>query len=116
MAIRRCRSYYVVLLGILSFAAGCGNYPEPLNNAGDIQRASSSIEMAAIADLPITDYPLLVKFQSLRRIQFFKQRGSGADDAKLSALSSLRFFSHACMRKKQVEMFTARAGSPVNRK
>jgi len=90
MTIRRWGSYYTLLLALLLFATGC-NYPEPLNNAWDIMWASSNTKMIAIANLPIKDYPLLAKFQNLKRIQFFKQGRSGADNAKLVALSLLKF-------------------------
>jgi hypothetical protein len=47
--------------------------------------------MIAITDLPLRDYPLLVKFKKLKSIQYYKEHRSGATDEKLEALAALTF-------------------------
>src|SRR5208283_3340860 len=77
------------IAGCVSLCAGCGKYAEPLNSATDLRGASPSIEMVAVPDLPLADYPLLGKFRNLRTIQFYKQGSQGGTDAKMRALAAL---------------------------
>ena len=78
---------------ILLFALvtnGCGTHPTPLTSVRDIARASTDTEQIVLGFLPVGDYPLLSKFQSLKDVSFFTTDGTGANDEKLQALSKVK--------------------------
>jgi hypothetical protein len=80
-------SLMLLLTGINS---GCGGHPSPLESTRDVRRASADLEQIRIGLLPISDYPLLSKFKRLKDVDFFTLKGTGADDAKLEALSKIK--------------------------
>ena len=95
-----------VFLGVtfICLTEGCGNYPSALSSSTGIKWASPDIEMIAITDLPIEDYPLLAKFQKLKSIQYYKNGRSGATDAKLEALANVKL-----PRLKDIELIAAKS-------
>lgn len=70
--------------------SGCGGHSSPLQSAQDIRRASADLQQIRIGLLPVSDYPLLSKFKRLKDVDFFTLNGTGADDAKLEALSKVK--------------------------
>ena len=64
-------------------------YPVLLNSSRDIANASINTDNISIGRLPIDDYPALVKFTKLKRVQFTTKEGTGANDDKLFALSQV---------------------------
>lgn len=84
--------FTLILLMILLAGtnSGCGGHPTPLQSAQDVRRASADLQQIRIGLLPISDYPLLSKFKRLKDVDFFTLNGTGADDAKLEALSKVK--------------------------
>lgn len=68
-----------------------GPYPEPLSNSKDIRAAKPTLDYIDIRYLPLADFPLLAKFQSLKRVRFYNREGEGATDEKLKALADIGF-------------------------
>ena len=64
-------------------------WPERLHTNRDIQSAKPDVESIDIWDLPIQDYPLLVKFARVKNIMLDSQKGTFATDEKLKALARL---------------------------
>lgn len=84
------RCIFISLMLLLTGTnSGCGGHPSPLESARDVRRASADLERIRIGLLPISDYPLLSKFKRLKDVDFFTLNGTGADDAKLEALSKV---------------------------
>lgn len=80
-----------LLLSIACMSAGFGKHPTALSSSQNIRRAPSDIEQIIIGLLPISDYPLLTKFQRLKDVDFHTLDGTGANDTKLRELSKLKF-------------------------
>lgn len=93
-----CQWRFLVSLVALASTVGCGRHPSPIRTAQDIGATPADIEEAHIGFLPISDYPKLVKFKELRTIDFFLVEGSGANDAKLEALSKIELNSLRCVQ------------------
>jgi hypothetical protein len=83
------RTILLMLILAGSTNSGCGGHPSPLQSAQDVRRASADLQQIRIGLLPISDYPLLSKFKRLKDVDFFTLNGTGADDAKLEALSKV---------------------------
>jgi hypothetical protein len=83
--------WHILVLAIPLTLGGCGPHPTALYSSRDIERAPADTERIIIGFLPINDYPSLSKFKTLKDIDFFTLDGSGATDAKLEALSRVKF-------------------------
>ena len=80
---------FVVLVACMS--TGFGKHPTALSSSRDIRRTSRDTKKIIIGLLPVSDYPLLSKFQHLNDVDFYTLDGTGGNDGKLRALSQLGF-------------------------
>ena len=86
--------FIVVLSSLLPLSMLAVTYPEPIRNKKDIVRAPADTTMVRLPDkgLPVSDYPLLAKFEKLEHLDFkSKEATSGADDERLRAIAEIGF-------------------------
>ena len=70
--------------------AGCGQYPDAIRSAHDIDRAAASEKMVVMVSLPLEDWPKLQKFTALEHFRISKEMASQVTDEHVSALSRLK--------------------------
>jgi len=82
--------YQLAAIGCaLSCLAGDISHPERLSNRRDIEATKPEAEDIDVWNLPLRDYPLLVRFANVRRVELDSREGTFATDDKLRALASL---------------------------
>lgn len=111
----RLRFAFLLCIAIL-LAVGCGDYPEYLSSRRDIYFTSASHKILDIGDLPIEDYPLLVKFKRVVNIRLPSREGHFATDDKLRVLATLGLTNLASITLENARLITdvgIRALSPI---
>jgi len=84
------RLLIALLAGIpILLAVGCGNYPVYLSTRWDVRSSGASNKILDIGDLPIEDYPLLVKFNKVVNVRLPSREDHFATDDKLKVLATL---------------------------
>ncbi len=81
------------VLAALSLSWGsviAADYPVPLVSKADIGKANSEITEISIQDLPVSDFPLLLKFPQLRSVLMWSRDETNVGDIKLIALTQLK--------------------------